>query len=283
MQIPSKQKEKSCHNGIQPVSRAVFLEEQIKRPFFSKHTCYRQSWCTAEDMHYHNYPECGRCLKGDGVFFVEDRLYAFTTGTIVFFPAGMHHIAQSPTERNSLWEYIWLDDTALNLQLPEQEVVSSDRDSNELFRMMWEELQKGEEGSISLYRHLIAAFFEKVTSLTKERLSADKAVWYGISPAIRTIAAEYHEPLSTAQLASICGISESTLRRGFLAVTGRTPAAYVHFVRLLMAEQLLVETELTVMEISERCGFPCLSTFNRQFLKRYGISPRAFRNERRSE
>ena len=48
-------------------------------------------------------------------------------------------------------------------------------------------------------------------------------------------------------------------------------------IRLMMAEQLLHDTALSVLEISERCGFPCLSTFNRQFLRRSGISPREFR------
>ncbi|MBQ8332645.1 MAG: AraC family transcriptional regulator, partial [Clostridia bacterium] len=48
-------------------------------------------------------------------------------------------------------------------------------------------------------------------------------------------------------------------------------------IRLMMAEQLLHDTALSVLEISERCGFPCLSTFNRQFLRRNGISLREFR------
>ena len=48
-------------------------------------------------------------------------------------------------------------------------------------------------------------------------------------------------------------------------------------VRLIIGEQLLRETSISVLDISERCGFPCLSTFNRSFLKRNGIPPREYR------
>ena len=260
--------------------KAIYYQEKIYQPFFSRYTHYKQSWRTKQDLHYHNYPECGRCLKGDGIFFVEDRVYPFTAGTVIFFPAGMHHIAQSPVERNSLWEYIWLDDEALGLELPAREVIVPDRDCNELFRMMSEEIPKGNAGNITLYRHLCAAFFDKLNVFTRSDISADEKARQSILPAIHAIATRYQEPLTAPQLAEICRLSESTLRRNFLTVTGQSPMAYTASIRLMMAEQLLTETDLTVLDISERCGFPCLSTFNRQFLRRRGISPRDFRKEK---
>lgn len=262
------------------LTQAIFHKERIHQPFFSRYTCYKQSWRTKQDLHYHNYPECGRCLKGDGIFFVEDRVHPFTAGTVIFFPAGMHHIAQSPVERNSLWEYIWLDNEALELELPAREVIVPDRDCDELFRMMREEIQKGDSGNIALYRHLCAAFFGKLNTFTRSDIPADEKARRSILPAIHMIATRYQEPLTAPQLAEICRLSESTLRRNFLTVTGQSPMAYTSSIRLMMAEQLLTETDLTVLDISERCGFPCLSTFNRQFLKRRGISPRDFRKRK---
>jgi len=85
-------------------------EERIDHPFFSRYIRYKQSLRTRHDLYYHNYPVCVRCLKGAGVFFVEDRPDPFAVG--------MHRIAQSSVERSSLWESIWLDDADLGLKLP---------------------------------------------------------------------------------------------------------------------------------------------------------------------
>ena len=44
-----------------------------------------------------------------------------------------------------------------------------------------------------------------------------------------------------------------------------------------MAEHLLRTTARPVLEISEEVGFGSVSSLNRQFLRAYGLSPRAFR------
>lgn len=262
------------------IPQATFLKAEIEQPFFSQYVEYKQSWRDKQDLHYHDYPECGRCLKGDGVFFVEDRTYFFTAGTVIFLPAGMPHIAQSPVERHSLWEYIWLDSEALSFLLPSREVITRDRDCRELFRMMCETLKTGTEGDTSLYRHLSAAFFRKLNIFTQNEVLVDENARQSILPAIHQIATRFNEPLTVSQLAAICSLSESTFRRRFFGVTGQSPMAYVSSIRLMIAEQMLTETDFSVLDISERCGFPCLSTFNRQFLKRRGISPRVFRKKK---
>ncbi|MBQ8398285.1 MAG: helix-turn-helix transcriptional regulator [Clostridia bacterium] len=257
---------------------AIFQEEHVSEPFASHYTLYKQSWRTKQDLHYHNYPECGLCLKGDGLFFVEDRIYPFSAGTVVFFPVGMQHIAQSPAERNSLWEYIWLDAAVLNLTVPTCEVIVHDKNCASLFNLMRQELK--ENGNREIYVHLCAAFFGKLHTFARSETGLNEDARQSILPAIQLIAAQYNEPINAAQLAKICSLSESTLRRNFQTVTGQSPMEYVNSVRLMMAEQLLVDTSLTILEISERCGFLCLSTFNRQFLKRHGISPREYRRQR---
>lgn len=271
MQIQSNS-EKNDKNFKLP---AIYQKEAIDDIFFSRYTMYKQSWRTVQDLHYHNYPECGICLKGDGLFFVEDRIYPFTSGTVIYFPAGVHHIAQSPVERNSLWEYIWLDEKALGVTLPAHEVIVQDGDCRALFRMMQQEITS--KGDRELYIHLCASFFGKMNKYSLKETGIDEETRKSILPAIQWIAVQYNEPVTTQRLAKICSLSESTLRRNFLKVTGQTPMNFANSVRLIMAEQLLHDTALSVLEISERCGFPCLSTFNRQFLKRNGISPREFR------
>ena len=154
-QSRSSKKEKNNYQSVTP--EAIYQEEHTHEILYSRYKHYKQSYRTKRDLHYHNHPECGYCKNGDGLFFVEDRIYPVSAGTVVFFPAGMNHIAQSPAERNSIWEYIWFDNKALDLALPPREIIIADRDCGELFRMMGHEIQKNENGNfelINLSRHL---------------------------------------------------------------------------------------------------------------------------------
>lgn len=53
---------------------------------------------------------------------------------------------------------------------------------------------------------------------------------------------------------------------------------YLVTLRLDQTSQLLRTTALSVSEVADQCGFGSLRTFDRQFLRVYGMTPRAYRN-----
>jgi len=54
--------------------------------------------------------------------------------------------------------------------------------------------------------------------------------------------------------------------------------AYVNHVRLEAACRLLGANAAPVREVAARCGFPTLSTFNRNFMEAMGTTPQQWRN-----
>ena len=52
---------------------------------------------------------------------------------------------------------------------------------------------------------------------------------------------------------------------------------YLNDYRLTLAAKSLLETHKAVLEIASECGFENLSYFNRIFKKKYGITPREYR------
>ena len=93
-----------------------------------------------------------------------------------------------------------------------------------------------------------------------------------IAPAIERIRAHYHEMLSVAELAELCGISDEYLRVLFKNFTGQTPLAYINTLRLERARELL-QSGANVAETAEACGFESAGYFARLFKKRYNMSP----------
>ena len=78
-------------------------------------------------------------------------------------------------------------------------------------------------------------------------------------------------------LARVAGVSRAHLARVFRASFGATPVDALRWLRLERAAQLLSRTNLSVADISEKCGFGHAFHFSRRFRQAYGHSPRGFR------
>ena len=95
--------------------------------------------------------------------------------------------------------------------------------------------------------------------------------------AIEHIREHLGENLRTLDVAVYLGISQYHFSRLFKQSMGMTVHAYLIEQRIHKAMQLLRETELSILVISEQCGFANPSHLARCFRKRIGISPRQYR------
>nr|WP_236587667.1 AraC family transcriptional regulator [Tumebacillus amylolyticus] len=105
-------------------------------------------------------------------------------------------------------------------------------------------------------------------------------------PAIGRVLALIHDThastdLSLDGLAEEAGLSKYHLLRLFRTVIGRTPGQYLAEVRLERAEGLLAETELDVTTVCFDVGYGSLSSMERAFKQKYGMSPTEYRRQKR--
>jgi AraC family transcriptional regulator of adaptative response / DNA-3-methyladenine glycosylase II len=89
--------------------------------------------------------------------------------------------------------------------------------------------------------------------------------------------------LSLAELSNLLGCSERHLRRVFKDEFNVTPVEYMQTCRLLLAKQLLTETQLPVLDVAMTAGFGSVRRMNELFRSRYGLSPLSFRRRARAE
>ena len=87
--------------------------------------------------------------------------------------------------------------------------------------------------------------------------------------------------LSIEELASHLGLSTSYFARSFRSSVGLAPHAYVMRQRLLRAQELLVSTELPLIDIALATGFADQSHFCRRFHQMTGMPPRTYRLQHR--
>ena len=85
------------------------------------------------------------------------------------------------------------------------------------------------------------------------------------------------DDLTVEQLADLAGFSKFHFERLFKAYMGISCYQYITKRRVLMAQELLGDTDLSVMDIALQSGFFSLSTFNRVFKDLNKCSPTEYR------
>jgi AraC-like DNA-binding protein len=86
------------------------------------------------------------------------------------------------------------------------------------------------------------------------------------------------EPWSLPDLAKVAGMSVSAFRRTFVAAVGTSPVAWVIDQRVATAARLLRHTDRSVGEIALSVGFGSPSRLTEAFVRRYGVTPSAWRS-----
>lgn len=87
----------------------------------------------------------------------------------------------------------------------------------------------------------------------------------------------YGEPLTTAELSERAHLSVPQFERRFRRAFSTSPHQYLLRVRIENAARLLAETDQTVAEIAQICGFYDHSHFSRSFRKLMNAAPTAHR------
>lgn len=88
----------------------------------------------------------------------------------------------------------------------------------------------------------------------------------------------YHNPnLNVTMVASQFNLSQKYVSQFIKEQTGRSYSDYIENFRLTKALELLKNTQLSITEISNECGFASQNTFYKTFKRRYDTSPSSIR------
>ena len=114
--------------------------------------------------------------------------------------------------------------------------------------------------------------------LNKYQISLERTAY---SPQVRSAIAYIKDhlsmQLSIEEIANHTFTAVSTLTRNFRRETGMTISQYIDEAVLFQAEQTLISSKLSVLEISEKFGFCDQFYFARKFKEKYQLPPREYR------
>lgn len=150
-----------------------------------------------------------------------------------------------------------------------------------LFNNVYQKYLASEPGAqITMKADLLKIIYYIVTfnnSIHVERLKAEETHYHNIHKMKQFIEENLNRQLSLAELADICNLSEGSLCRLFKKTNGMTLFTYINRCRMRKARHLLIETDLSVKEISAQCGCENESYFFRMFRMHSQMSPLVYR------
>jgi AraC family transcriptional regulator len=127
--------------------------------------------------------------------------------------------------------------------------------------------------SVTLLRQFSA---QRVASLETQQEQVEDSLQRTIAYINKNLADE----LSLQAIAAVAQMSPFYFARLFKRAMGLTPNQYVTNRRIERAKQLLIEQDLSVVDVAQEVGIQSQSHFNKVFREYTGVTPKAYRNYR---
>jgi AraC-like DNA-binding protein len=178
-------------------------------------------------------------------------------------PSGELPLELQPLVQGENWQRVFSLDTTAAIRTVVQQIVNCPF-AGTLKRMYWQ----------SKVMELIAL---QIAGIGVE----EPPIEVGLKPqtierielAAKILRSHLEEPPSQLELAQQLGMSKRTLQKGFRAVFGITPFAYLTRQRMQVAKELLRSGDRTVAEVANIVGYANPAQFAGAFRRLLGISP----------
>ncbi len=167
-----------------------------------------------------------------------------------------------------------------NTGTPTSPLIANARDLprvDALFRMLAEVCEEHSHPNAATLQkaYLLALFSELLPHMTVSRIQT------GDSAALRSIVSycskNFNTPLSLSLLEENLHLNKYYISHLFSKRLGMSFNDYINSLRVSEACRYLLNSSLSITEISELAGFNTLRTFNRAFIKQTGVSPSEYR------
>lgn len=132
----------------------------------------------------------------------------------------------------------------------------------------------------ALVSHINSILHELLPRMPQQQRSSDLGL---IEHIVEYIYGNYSEDISLDKLAGFLGYSKFHISRCLNDTFGCNFRALVNNHRINAAEEMLLHTENSVLQIAYACGFQNQSSFNKAFLKYCGMTPTQYRATNRSD
>lgn len=235
--------------------------------------------------HFHYEMEILYCLDGSFTIGIDNEFHEVKKGEAIVVGSMLRHSINSHCDNKTL--LIEFGPSLLRehfghfANLPFYKIYKG---NNEIFRYL--DTIVGDVKASDTYSELmiIGGLYKLYAFLSednREIISYDtgenKSDTYSIANSLTLIYRDYNKDLTIDEVAKYCKCGKSTFCRLFKNAMGTSFHHFLNEYRIKIAENLLVETNEKIENITDEVGFKDAKSFCRVFKKHTGISPSQYR------
>lgn len=244
--------------------------------------------------HSHDFFELYFLLEGRREFFVENKMFNLAENTLVVVsPFKMHKTEGGPFRRiNINISADLLSDFQIEFltKISEKIAVKLDKKTVDLISKLLFEGEKLQSSSIKNKHETLLSFAHTIINLLALReltpVSAltiahkDSNLSTEVLKILSYINKHYNQQINLKDLCNKFFLSKVSLCKKFKSVMNCSIMEYVSLLRLNKAKALLRDTNKSIEDISNHCGFSSANYFGLIFKKEVGLSPLNYRKTR---
>jgi AraC family transcriptional regulator len=200
----------------------------------------------------------------------------FGPGTLIYNPPGTTHRDRFQEVTNGKFLHISIpDEVTRELDLPRAPTRVERHGPLGFARAIVRECLAWDERSPHFTEGLCLDLVAGTEQIKSRPRTGSVPAW--LTQAQELLTESCTETVSISAVAKTVGVHPAHLARNFSRFFKRTPGDHVRRSRVAKAADLLLETDLTLVEIALACGFADQSHFTHIFKRQKGLSPAAYR------
>lgn len=229
------------------------------------------------ESHIHEYSEILYCQKGAGDILVNNKKIHLKENEFVFIPPNYIH-QYNLVDIDVICAVFSNDFIPLFFKLTKGSKLVAEKFKSDELKNIFESLptiNKSNNILVMAYLNLICNKVLEQGNFEKNALTNDSILYQNV---ISYVSENFNQDISLKKIADIFGYNKKYLSGTLHSLTGMHFTDFIAMYRVECAKKLLTKnSELSVTEISEKCGFTAINTFNRRFKKMTSMTPTQYK------
>lgn len=226
-------------------------------------------------------------LEGEGSFTVNNVTYHLKKGQ--GFLIEPDNQVTYISDKNNPWVYVWVGFSGREagemlhaIGLSQENPIFTCEEGDKLKKYVFDMLAHNYSNQADSYRltGMLYLFLSAIAKTQQTKIEAPSGNTY-VNHAVAYIQNHYSIPVSIEEISDYVGINRSYLSSLFKEYTGMSPIKYLQNFRITRAQHMLTVTDISVESIALSCGYQSAEAFHKIFRQLTGMSPKAFRKEKR--
>lgn len=247
--------------------------------------------------HYHEYFELLYIINGNCDIIINNNMYSVKSGTIAFIPANVLHKTSyygdvrperiyiefveeyvSDIIGTYIEHFFFTNGKIISIPLELRDEITND------MKVMLEEYKSNHFMKERMLKSLFQIFMIKLMRYEQdfkiyEVTDLVPAPELTIQKVMDYITNHYCENITLEELADIAHLNASYLSKKFKDINGVGFKEYINMLRIQYAKELLINSELSILEVAFKCGYDSANYFGDVFKRLAGISPSQYRKK----